>query len=480
MIEERLGVPDFSSVGEIADFELGDLRVRPRERFLQFEATSVAVEPLVMQLLVALSQRAGELVSRRDIFDICWGSAAVGDDSLNRVVAGLRKALQQTTAGTVRIETVPSAGYVLKIANDTHGDGGGGDHSREVERAIAAAFDSWRLGLPEPDHVRLEQLRAACSAAPFDARAAGMLALLCRHATEYGGPNAASKYLRECEGAARRAIEIDPHQPEALTALASIVPLFGGWSEARHRLTNILEVHPDHPVATQDLATLEMATGRIRVSKLLRDGLIARDPLAATYCYKSVYQHWSIGDFARMDHVADRAIQLWPNHPAVWMVRLWTLAYTGRVPAAIAMLDDGAVRPNIPKSPLTFLRQMLPVLEGGGGAAIDAAAEASLDLARSGPVNAMAAIFALGILDRQERLFELTEGYYLRGGGGPVPVSHSGVELSLNEQHRRLTQVLFTPVFAKARKDPRFMVICERIGLRDYWEDSGLVPDFLA
>jgi len=51
------------------------------------------------------------------------------------------------------------------------------------------------------------------------------------------------------------------------------------------------------------------------------------------------------------------------------------------------------------------------------------------------------------------------------------------VELSLNEQHRRLTQVLFMPVFARMRADSRFVKLCSHIGLTDYWNESGLTPD---
>ena len=40
-------------------------------------------------------------------------------------------------------------------------------------------------------------------------------------------------------------------------------------------------------------------------------------------------------------------------------------------------------------------------------------------------------------------------------------------EPSVNDQHRRVTQVLFTPAGAGMRSDPRFMEFCERIGL-DY------------
>lgn len=458
-----------------SDFELGDAHVRPQVRTIESSGASITVEPLVMQLLVMLSRRAGQLVTRRDLFEVCWGSTAVGDDSLNRVVRALRKALQHTGSRAIIIETVPGAGYILKLAGLPIGR----DQHEEVQRAIHAGFDSWRLGLPQPDFVSVEQLRAACAAEPTNARSWSMLALLCRHAAEYGDAGSVSAFVGECESAGRRAIDIDPGQPEALTALVSVIPLFGNWTESRAGLLSVLQNNPEHVVPTQDLATLEMATGCIRAGKALRDGLIARDPLAATYCYKSVFQHWSAGDLIGMDRVADRALLLWPFHPAVWNVRMWTLAYTNRAPAALAMLNDAATRPALPAASTEFLRKALRAAESGETAEVRAAVDVSKKLARTGPGNAIQAMFALGLLHRHDEVFDVAEAYYFSGGSDPVPVRHTAAEMSINEQHRRLTQILFTPVFAEIRNHARFTHICDRIGLHRYWTDNNITPDFL-
>jgi DNA-binding winged helix-turn-helix (wHTH) protein len=44
-----------------------------------------------MQVLVVLADAAGHVVARRTLFERCWGEVYVGDDSLNRVIAALRK-----------------------------------------------------------------------------------------------------------------------------------------------------------------------------------------------------------------------------------------------------------------------------------------------------------------------------------------------------------------------------------------------------
>jgi tetratricopeptide (TPR) repeat protein len=428
-----------------------------------------------MQLLVTLSRRAGKLVTRAQVFDSCWGSAAVGDDSLNRVVAVLRKALRQTAAGAVRIETVPGSGYVLRLAAVHTGE----EHATDdvlIRDAIEAGFDSWRVGLPEPDHLRLELLRRATAEHPENSDAWGMLALLCRQATEYAEPADVPAFVAECQAAARRALSINDGQAEALAALASVAPIYGRWGDARAALTRAFERAPDHMVVLHDLAIVEMATGRVCAAKSIMDGLIARDPLAACFCYKSIYQHWSVGDLTGLDDVGDRAIQLWPNHPAVWMARFWTLAHTGRARAALAMIEDVPARPRIPGPMLDLLRLITTAAghQTDSRLAIDACKKA----AERGPAQAVAAILGLGLFDAVNEAFDVALAYYLRAGDAPVPVRHMTSDASINDQHRRVTQPLFTPACAGLRADKRFLELCERMGLTRYWDSVGLCPDF--
>ena len=141
------------------DFDLGPIRVRPAARALESSKGSFVTEPLVMQLLVELSRKAGRVVSRREIFERCWGSAPVGDDSLNRIVRELRRALSIADDGTVLVETVPGAGYTLRLGGKPPKLNG--TAAADVDHAIQEALDSGRRGLPEPDYLRLEMLRRA-------------------------------------------------------------------------------------------------------------------------------------------------------------------------------------------------------------------------------------------------------------------------------------------------------------------------------
>src|SRR5262245_66026103 len=74
-----------------ADFAIGGLRVRPAVRQIEWNGGSETLEPRIMQVLVVLGRRTGEVVSRDDLISECWDGRIVGDDALNRCISKLRK-----------------------------------------------------------------------------------------------------------------------------------------------------------------------------------------------------------------------------------------------------------------------------------------------------------------------------------------------------------------------------------------------------
>jgi DNA-binding winged helix-turn-helix (wHTH) protein len=463
-------------LGPPGEIDYGGLTLRTRDRVLVGPTASVAMEPLVARLLIALSRRAGHMVARSELFQLCWGDTPVGDDSLNRVVAGLRRALRDVGDGSVVIETIPAAGYTLRLPPD-----GVASHQVREELACAAraALKSWRAAYPEPDALTTERLRRALALVPDAANGWGMLALMHRHAAEYGDVAERADQVAACHDAAHRALDIDPGQIEAQVALISIIPLFGNWGEAHEQLSALCDADPNNAVAAHDLAIIEMATGRVRAAKSIIARLIAGDRLAPIYGYKATYQNWSTGDLAEMDRVADNSIQLWPSHPAVWTARFWSLAYTKRVAAALAMLDDAAPSPPIDRIGRSNLSTLLRAFEERNRAQLERLGEKATQAAAAGPIQAITSLFTVGLIGDLERAKSITKAYYLHEGKEPVPQSVTA-EPGLNEARRRVTQILFTPAGSMLRQDRAFDELCDRIGLSRYWSNSGRWPDYLA
>jgi DNA-binding winged helix-turn-helix (wHTH) protein/TolB-like protein/tetratricopeptide (TPR) repeat protein len=99
-------------------FRLGELLVRPAALELVAADQSETLERRVMQVLVALARRRGEVVSRDELIQACWGGRVVGDDAINRCVGRLRKLA--AAHGGFSIETVPRVGVRLAERPESH------------------------------------------------------------------------------------------------------------------------------------------------------------------------------------------------------------------------------------------------------------------------------------------------------------------------------------------------------------------------
>src|SRR5437868_1332729 len=95
------------------DFNAGPLKVSPARRQIEGPAGSVNVEPIVMKVFLLLLDACSGVVTRDELFSNAWGGVYVGDDSLNRAIAQVRKIAAETAPGLFEIETIPRTGYRL-------------------------------------------------------------------------------------------------------------------------------------------------------------------------------------------------------------------------------------------------------------------------------------------------------------------------------------------------------------------------------
>ena len=95
-------------------FQLGPATVDPRAHELSFGRESRRLQPLTMKVLVALHDKAGEVVTRDELVDRCWNGRYVGEDVINRCISLLRRVAAES--GGFEIQTVPRAGYRLAEA----------------------------------------------------------------------------------------------------------------------------------------------------------------------------------------------------------------------------------------------------------------------------------------------------------------------------------------------------------------------------
>jgi DNA-binding winged helix-turn-helix (wHTH) protein/Tfp pilus assembly protein PilF len=104
--------PDQIDLAHASAFRLGPITVEPALRQVT-NTRSQTLEPRVMQVLVVLAMANGRIVSRDDMVRSCWEGRIVGDDSITRVIARLRKLAEEHGDGAFRIETITKVGYRL-------------------------------------------------------------------------------------------------------------------------------------------------------------------------------------------------------------------------------------------------------------------------------------------------------------------------------------------------------------------------------
>ena len=94
--------------------QIGDAKVDFDRLVIEGSAGRYTVEPRVLDVLRALLDRQGEVVTREELIDTVWGVEFGGDERLSRAISLLRKALGDKRGDHKHIETIPKRGYRLR------------------------------------------------------------------------------------------------------------------------------------------------------------------------------------------------------------------------------------------------------------------------------------------------------------------------------------------------------------------------------
>jgi DNA-binding winged helix-turn-helix (wHTH) protein len=89
----------------------GPYRLLPSQRIVLRGNTPLKLGSRAREILVALVERAGEVVDKRDLQRRVWPNSVVGDATLRVHIAALRKALRQGEAGARYVDNISGRGY---------------------------------------------------------------------------------------------------------------------------------------------------------------------------------------------------------------------------------------------------------------------------------------------------------------------------------------------------------------------------------
>lgn len=113
-------------------FKVGDFLVEPGLNQLSRGVQRVTVRPQVMDTLVYLARKRGQVVTADELMDRVWGEVIVGSGSVYNCINELRKVFQDDPHRPQYIETISKRGYRLVAAV-------------EEVRAPAAARSGWKI-----------------------------------------------------------------------------------------------------------------------------------------------------------------------------------------------------------------------------------------------------------------------------------------------------------------------------------------------
>ena len=496
------------------DFQLGPMLVSPSRRLVEGPGGSVHVEPLIMQVFLMLLDARGQVVARNDLFEQCWGGVYVGDDSLNRAIAKVRRIGEQVAPGLFDIETIPRTGYRLR-GDILAWEDGPPDQSEEqspprMSRRMvigssaaagvvaAAGIGLWSIrsaqdrrfnelmdrahqalsyGSPQPSPYgeAVDFLRSAVTMRPDSAKARGLLAYARAMDAEKGGANAGAA-MHDANRIARAALALDPAEPNARLALTALQRSTLDIATTEDQLRAILATAPKNTFAMYQLWSLLQSAGRSRDALALVERANSLDPFAAANHFPRAQLLWILGRNAEADRIIDRAMHFWPSHQWVRFARFTIYAYTGRPRAALAMLDDEKTRPQVftPAS-VSLWRVSLAALEERSAASIAAARSANLEAAKQNPGLTNQAVLVLSALGELDAAFEIANRLLLFRR----PVEQAGsAKPPVKSTSWRSAPWLFTPPVEPMQADPRFNALCEGIGLTEYWAKRGIKPDY--
>ncbi|PWT85997.1 MAG: hypothetical protein C5B56_13145 [Proteobacteria bacterium] len=107
-------------------FLFGDFRLAPATRALSKAGSPVHLGGRALDILIALIDRAGQIVSKDELFAIVWPNTFLEESNLRFHVAALRKALGDGQPGARLIVNVPGRGYVFVAHVERTSDSEGG------------------------------------------------------------------------------------------------------------------------------------------------------------------------------------------------------------------------------------------------------------------------------------------------------------------------------------------------------------------
>jgi tetratricopeptide (TPR) repeat protein len=326
--------------------------------------------------------------------------------------------------------------------------------------ALLAAHDQIRWDRPTSWARLLELARAPSAIRPDFAFGHSMLATADAYAVMWNAmPERRSELIADASREARRALELDPRDSAAWVALFLQEPTEHLLQREAILLKGIArDGRPAPPYAA--LFEFEGWTlrdvGRPKAAVAFFERAQAIDPLSPPKNNSLMLAYAETGDEVHAQVLLGQSLRRWPNHPDLRLYRLIVTGVYGSPVVAVALLDDPAARPvELPGPAIAAWRAFLRARVAPAETA--QAVKLIVDADDHTPLGHEIAVAMLAVLGRGDLAWVQADKAARQGRLDPG--------------------VLFVAKARAVRQDPRFPSLVARMGVADYWRETGRWPD---
>jgi DNA-binding winged helix-turn-helix (wHTH) protein len=301
-------------------FHFDEFTLDVRERRLLRGAEAVRLSPKAYDVLVALVQQRGRLVTKDELLKRLWPESFVEEGGLTVQVSALRKALGEDAQRPIYIETVARSGYrfIAAVTCDLA-------HQKPLTpSAITRPVELYELVGRGRSHLlsgsyfelpaAVDAFRSAIEVDPTYAPAhAGLARARCVQATSRAVPH--QEAFAEAKASALRALAMDSASADAQVALGTVLFLSEwDWTASGRSLQRALEINPDHTEALLQYGSLQEALGRLDDGLRCKQQALARDPRSPGVLVQIANSYWHQRKYDDTLVWARRALEVDPKH----------------------------------------------------------------------------------------------------------------------------------------------------------------------
>ena len=256
-------------------------------------------------------------------------------------------------------------------------------------------------------------------------------------------------------------LKLDPEDAGVYVILSGLVAPYDHRAREAILLRGVkFARHPKQPLA--GLYSYEGLllgdVGRLREALSFQLVAHAKDEWGPARTTKLVDIYATMGNLASANDALQRAVQFWPNHPGVWKRQQYIAGFYEQPSAALAVFNQLDARSSLHASNATW-RSFIEAKAGRPALAAEATNHKIREAADRGIISRENEIMMLAALGQTKQAIDVANSL-------------------LDNRQPLETWFLFTPVTRALRLDPGFVPLASRLGLIQYWRETGKWPDF--